>query len=191
MQTQLIESEKKFRTIFETAIEGICIVNKNDLITDVNIKFCEMLGYDKEEIIGLNFDEKFVHPDERADTLVEKAKRENGHSGIFERRLIKKDGTIIWVKVSATGIFDEENQYIGSFAFFTDITEQKKLQDELKKSEEQFRLIWENSRDGMRLTDGDGNVILVNKAFCDLVGLSKEEIEGKTMADIYLPKTRK
>lgn len=190
LQSQLVESEKKFRTIFETANEGICIVDKDENITDVNLKFCEMLGCEKEAIIGLNFDNTFVHPDERDKALVEKSKRINGHSGIFERRLIRKDGSIIWVKVSATGIFDENGNYVGSFAFFTDITEQKKLQEELRKSEEQFRLIWENSRDGMRLTDEDGNVILVNQAFCEMVGLSKSDIEGKTMADIYLPQNK-
>lgn len=190
LHNQLIESQKKFKTIFDTANEGICIVDDKEIITDANEQFCKILGYDISDVIGVNFDERFVHPDERTNALLEKTKRINGHSGVFERRLIKKDGKVIWVKVSARGIFNEQGQYTGSFAFITDITEQKKLQEELKKSEEQFRLIWENSNDGMRLTDEDGNVILVNKAFCDLIGLSKDQIKGKTMADIYLPENR-
>lgn len=190
LQAQLIESEKKFRTIFDTAEEGICIVDKNDSITDVNQKFCQIVGFGKEEIINQNFDEKFVHPDERENARIEKKKIISGEARVFERQLIKKDGTVIWVKVAAKGIFDEKGEFTGSFAFITDITEQKKLQEEIRKSEEQFRLIWENSRDGMRLTDERGNVILVNKAFCDMVELNREDIENKSMADIYLLKNR-
>lgn len=190
LQTQLVENEKKFRTIFETAEEGICIVDRDEFITDVNQKFCQIVGYTKEEVLYQNFDDKFVHPDERENSTLEKKKIVSGEARVFERRLIKKDGTVIWVKVAAKGIFDEKGEFTGSFAFITDITEQKKLQEELTKSEAQFRSIWENSRDGMRLTDEVGNVILVNKAFCDMVGLKREDIENKSMADIYLVENR-
>ncbi len=185
LQNQLVENVKRFRTIFETAEEGICIVDQNDIIMDVNKKFCDIIGYNKDEILNQNFDEKFVHPDERENALREKEKIVKGEASIFERRLIKKDRKIIWVKIAATGIFDEKGNFIGSFAFITDITEQKKLQEKLRKSEEQFRLIWENSHDGMRLTDEKGKVILVNPAFCKMIGLKKEEIEGKNLSEIY------
>ncbi|MCX8056734.1 MAG: PAS domain S-box protein [Ignavibacteria bacterium] len=190
LQNQLIESEKKFRTIFETAVEGICIVNPEDLITDVNQRFCEIVGYEKDELLNQNFIIKLVHPDEKQHAIQEKLNRLKDKSQIFDRRLIKKDGSIIWTRVSAKAIFDDLGNLIGSFAFFTDITEQKRLQEELQKSEEQFRLIWENSQDGMRLTDEHGTVILVNPAYCKMVFLPKEKIEGRSLADIYLSKNK-
>jgi PAS domain S-box-containing protein len=185
LEQQLIENERKLRTIFETANEGMCIADENDTITKVNQKFCEMTGYSENELIGKNFDDLLVHPEEIKDALLQKEKRSHGHLGNYERRIVRKDGNVIWVRVAVSGIFGENNEFIGSFGFFTDITEQKKLEEELKQSEEQFRLIWENSKDGMRLTDENGVVILVNPAFCELVGLKKEEIEGKTLAEIY------
>ncbi len=185
LENKLRESEKKFRTIFETANEGICIVDADENITDANPEFCSMVGYSKEEILNRNFDVLFVHPDERDHALVQKSRRRDGQSGIYERRLIKKDGSVIWMKVAASGIFDEKGGVQGSFAFFTDITEQKKLQEELQKSEEQFRLIWESSQDGMRLTDEKGRIVMVNPAYCRLVGIKKEELIGKTIADVY------
>lgn len=190
IQKELIESEKKFRTIFENANEGICLVDENENIKDVNQKFCEIVDYTKDELLGRNFNELLIHPEELSDAKIQREKRINKQITIFERRLIKKDGKIIWVKVSASAIFDDKDCYKGSFAFFTDITEEKKLQTKLKKSEAQFRLIWENSKDGMRLTDGEGNVILVNQAFCEMVEMEREKIEGKPFTNIYLEKNR-
>lgn len=191
LENKLLESEKKFRTIFETANEGICIVDTDENITDVNPKFCLMLGYSREEIVNQNFDELFVHPEEKDDAVLQKVKRQNGQSGIFERRLITRDGSVIWMKVAATGILDEKGEFKGSFAFFTDITEQKTLQEKLQKSEEQFRLIWESSQDGMRLTDEKGRIVMVNPAYCRLVGIKREELIGKTIADVYITKRKR
>lgn len=190
LEKQLIENEKKFRTIFETANEGICVADSATNIIDLNKKFCEMTGYSPIEIIGKNFGDLFLLDEDKQEQKLREKERETGNAGLYEIRLKKKDGTIIWSRVSATGIFDESGKYIGSFAFFNDITQEKKLQEELKKSEEQFRLIWENSQDGMRLTDENGKVILVNPAFCKMVGLTKEEIEGKYLSEIYLPERK-
>ena len=184
LENKLIESEKKFRTIFETANEGIAIADTQNVLIDVNKKFCEMTGYRPDEIIGKNFGELFLLEEDRKEQEIREQNRRKGIDQQYEVRLKRKDNSLIWARVSATWIFDN-SKYLGSFAFFTDITEQKKLEEELKQSEEQFRLIWENSQDGMRLTDEEGKVILVNPAYCNIVGLPKEEIEGKYISDIY------
>ena len=184
LENEIIEREKKLRTIFETANEGIAIADHNNVLTDVNKKFCEMTGYSREEIIGKNFSEFFLLEEDQKGQEIREQNRRQGIGQQFEVRLRRKDNLLIWTRVSATGIFDD-GKYLGSFAFFTDITEQKKLEEELKQSEEQFRLIWENSNDGMRLTDEEGKVILVNPAFCEIIGLPKEEIEGKFLSEIY------
>jgi len=184
LENEIIEREKKLRTIFETANEGIAIADHNNVLTDVNKKFCEMTGYSREEIIGKNFSKFFLLEEDQKGQEIREQNRRQGIAQQFELRLRRKDNSLIWTRVSATGIFDD-GKYLGSFAFFTDITEQKKLEKELKQSEEQFRLIWENSNDGMRLTDEEGKVILVNPAFCEIIGLPKEEIEGKFLSEIY------
>lgn len=61
---------------------------------------------------------------------------------------------------------------------------------ELNETQERFRLIWENSVDGMRLTDSAGNVLMVNEAFCRLVEKPRSEIEGKLMCEIYAEEDR-
>ncbi len=185
IQNELVESEKKFRTIFETANEGICIVDDLDIISDVNHKFCELTGYSKEELVNQNFNDFLVYPEEKEHAEWMKQLRINKQNPIFERRLMCKNGELKLFKVSSTGIF-ENDIYKGSFGFFTDITEQKRLEEELKNSEEKFRLIWEESQDGMRLTDENGKIIMVNKAFSKMVGLSARKLERMTIADLYL-----
>ena len=70
-------------------------------------------------------------------------------------------------------------------AAIRDITERKRAEAALRRSEIQFRSVWERSRDGMRLTDGQGVVLMVNQAFCDLVRKTRDEIEGHSLVEIY------
>ncbi|MBP9005741.1 MAG: PAS domain S-box protein, partial [Candidatus Marinimicrobia bacterium] len=70
-------------------------------------------------------------------------------------------------------------------AVYNDLTKQKQDEEERRKSEENFRLVWENSVDGMRLTDENGIVIMVNKAYCNLVDLPREKLEGQPFTLIY------
>ena len=67
----------------------------------------------------------------------------------------------------------------------TDITKLKAAQVTKKESQQLFQLVWENSADGMRLTNGDGNILMVNHAFCRLVDKQKSELEGKPLSIIY------
>ena len=66
-----------------------------------------------------------------------------------------------------------------------DMTERRATQTALLSSETLFRSVWENSADGMRLTDENGPIVAVNEAFCELVGLRQEELEGKFFTIIY------
>ena len=63
----------------------------------------------------------------------------------------------------------------------------RRVEEDVRRSELQFRSVWENSRDGMRLTYSDGQILMVNQAFCRLVGLSASEIVGKPIGTIYSP----
>ena len=66
-----------------------------------------------------------------------------------------------------------------------DITDRKLAEAALRSSEMLFHSVWENSVDGMRLTDKDGNIVAVNDAFCKLVGMSREDLEGKPFTVVF------
>ncbi|MFZ1729745.1 MAG: PAS domain S-box protein [Bacteroidota bacterium] len=132
----LIESEKKYRTIFETTVEGICIVDERQVITSVNPTFSRMLGYNVEELEGMNFESIF--PAEDLDTMRERMRsRETGVSGKYEQRLVRRDNSLLWTSVSASPMFDGAGKYMGSFGMFSDITERKTSERELLRAKEQ------------------------------------------------------
>ncbi|MEJ5351060.1 MAG: PAS domain S-box protein [Melioribacteraceae bacterium] len=129
-ENELRKSEEKFRKMFETANEGIMIVDENNLISTVNKKMADMLGYKINEIIG-NKVTSFLPEEEIESFLNEIEKRKKGELAQLERKFVKKDGSIIYTLISASPFIDDEGNYKGSFAMITDITERKKMELDL------------------------------------------------------------
>ncbi len=143
----LRESEKKYRQLIETAEEGVWILDKNDLTQFVNQKIADLFGYRADEIIGKS-------PEDFMDEQGKKVLREhikNRHAGNrdqYENKLIRNDGSDLWVIISANPIYDENGKYSGSLGMLTDITERKQTEQQLQKSEEKYRTLFGNMLEG-------------------------------------------
>jgi PAS domain S-box-containing protein len=123
----LIESEKKYFTLIENAIVGI-MVAQDGVRKFVNQKFAEILGYSKDELIGKPFIDT-IHPDDREIIILRNEQRLRGEKlPILRGRLLTKDGTIKWCEFN--GIFINWEDRPAALNFITDITEQKRLEDE-------------------------------------------------------------
>jgi PAS domain S-box-containing protein len=131
----LWESEAKYRSIVDTASEGFWMLGPDAITTSVNARMAEMLGYSCEEIIGRPVSD-FMFNEDVSDHLRKMENRCHSLSEHYERRFRCKDGEIIWTFASATPIFDDKHRFKGSFAMFTDITERKRADEELKKYRE-------------------------------------------------------
>jgi PAS domain S-box-containing protein len=124
-ESEVRESEEKYRRIVETAEEGFLLMDKNLTIGEVNDAYCRMTGYSREEIIGKTpFD--FATEDYRAflaanqDELVSKDYRE------LEGTVVAKDGHTIPILVHGNMLRNDKGVVIGNMAFVTDMTEHKK-----------------------------------------------------------------
>ncbi|WP_440945287.1 PAS domain S-box protein [Methanosarcina sp. T3] len=139
VEERLKESEEKYRNIVETANEGILIVDAETRITYANEKITEMLGYSPEELIGRS---SWNFADEEGKDILKlnMEKRRQGINQVYEFKLICKDGSPLWVLISAKALFNKEGKFTGSLAMFTDITERKRVEEALRQSEQRVRL---------------------------------------------------
>lgn len=132
MESALIKSEQNFRMVVDTMMEGLCILDKNIVISYANDTFCSMLKYSREEIIGKSpFD--IIDEESKKIFTKELEKRKKGEPSTYELAFVRKDGEKVFVILSATPILDDERRFEGTFAVFTDVTERKQTEGALKK----------------------------------------------------------
>ena len=188
-QETIIESENKYKLLFENASDAIFIMS-SDIFIDCNDKTLEIFGCEREDIIGhppYFFSPEF-QPDGRNST--EKALDKinavlNGEPQIFEWLHSKKNGELFDAEVSLNSVELNSGVYIQ--AIVRDITDRKKTEIALKESEEKFRGAFENSNIGMALGKIDGKFLSVNDAMCKIFGYTKEELLKKHFRDLTHP----
>ena len=139
-EIQLHQSEERYRTIVETAQEGIWLVDEDYLTIFVNKKLCEMLGYEPEEMIGRpNTD--FMDEVGKTWVMRTREKRRQGHyeNQTLDLRFVTKNGKYLWASLSTAAILDKDGQYRGGLAMVTDIMERKKSEGKAVELIEQLQ----------------------------------------------------
>jgi PAS domain S-box-containing protein len=184
----LLESEAKYRLIVDTAIEGICSLGPDTMITFVNARMAEMLGYAGPEVIGRPFTD-FMFEEDAPDHLRKMENRRRGLSENYERRFRRKDGETVWTQASATPILDDEHRFKGSFAMFTDITERRRAETKVKEQLYFLQQLLDSMPIPVYYKDVDGVYLGCNAPFETLVGMPRSEIVRKTAYEV-LPKER-
>ncbi len=157
MDEGLRESEDKYRTIVETANEGIWEQDDQHVTQWVNPTMAAMLGYGVEEMVGRPVPD-FLYEEDLREHAKRQAQRQEGLHGKYECRLKHRDGTDRWTLVSAIPKRDETGKTIGSFGMFMDITERKRAEENLKESEQRLNLAIESAHLGAwdkNLIDGE------------------------------------
>lgn len=135
-ESEVRESEEKYRRIVETAAEGFLLMNKQFIISDVNDASCRMTGYSREDIIGKPvFD--FLADDSRAFMMINKDELLSKDHTELESTAVTKDGRHIPILIHGSTLRNDKGVVIGTMAFVTDMTEHKKsitLAAEIQKS---------------------------------------------------------
>lgn len=179
----LRQSEAKFRTIFEIATLGIAQVDPtNGNILLVNSYYENITGYSVDELLKMNFLE-LTHPNDRKKDWEIFSKAARGEEEYRnEKRYIKKDGTIVWVKIHLAFIRDEKGNAVKTVAICEDVTKQKTatllLNDSLKALKD-YKYSLDQSAI-IAFTDQKGVITSVNDNFCKISGYNRKELLGKT-----------
>ena len=142
IQAKYLESEERFRKIFEEGPLGMAFINRNYQFIRVNPKLCQMLGYEEEEMKRMKvFD--IMHPEESFEDLgfVQMLFRGETAYFKFEKRYIKKNEETVWINLSASVIHDERGKTLYGMIMVEDITERKVVEEALRKSEQRYELV--------------------------------------------------
>jgi len=175
----LRQSERNYRILFETALEGVAVIDRETLkVVLCNQNAARVFGLGSpEEVVGLD-PVTAVHPDDRERVAkimledgLEKDLRETN-----EFRLIARDGRDLWV--SAVGATTEYQGKPAMMVSFRDFTERKQAEEALRQSEERYRTILASIEDGYYEVDLAGKFTFFNDAECRQLGYPREEMMG-------------
>jgi PAS domain S-box-containing protein len=156
----LLESAERYRRIVQTAEEGIWLIDAHSVTTFVNPKMAHMLGYAVDEMAGRS---KFEFMDEpaRAQGKANLERRARGIAEHHEFRFLRRDGSELWTAMSTSPIFDEAGRFAGALAMVTDITERRRADEALRRSEARFRSLSALSADWYWELDADLRLVEV------------------------------
>ena len=176
-EKKLRKARKLFASLFNSSPEATLYHDKDGRIININPRFIELFGYTPEEMIGRKIDEGMIYPANKikeAKVLTQKSL--NGFSN-YDTIRKKKDGTLVSVLISsAPVIIDEKPQ--GTIALYQDITERKKAEETLQKSQQEFAGLFRNNPEALVYVGEKGTIININPRFTELFGYALEEIKG-------------
>lgn len=183
---ELSYSEKKFRNLIENSHDVIYTLTPDGIFTFVSPSWTILLGHPVKQVIGKSL-QKFVHPDDFPLCLVwlkkviESGERQEG----VEYRVQHNDGTWYWHTSSAVPLADEAGTSIGFEGIARDITERKNAEEIMKKLHEELQILLDNIPAWVFFKDTENRFIRVNKTFANAMGTSIEQLERKSLFDLF------
>ncbi|NDY58709.1 EAL domain-containing protein [Desulfovibrio sulfodismutans] len=182
-------AERKFRSIFENAVEGIFQTTPAGRYLDVNPSLARIYGFDTPGELIEHFkdikNQLYVDPGRRDDFV--RIMDEYNEVWNFESRIRKKGGEIIWISENARAIFDEEGDIDHYEGTVVDVTERKRAEEALEAQRAYFRQLFENSPQAIILIDSNRNVLDANKGFEELFGYRAADMKGFGMRTFIVP----
>ncbi len=175
----LRQSEERYRTMLEEMEEGYYEVDMAGTFTFVNDAMSRILGYSRDELIGMNY--KAYTPKEDVKPIFQaynRVYRTGEPLKWYPMPEIRKNGTRILAEDSVFPLRNEKDEVIGFRGISRDVTERKRAEEALRQSEERYRTILEEMEDSYFEVDLGGHLTFVNNSTCSNLGYSREELLG-------------
>jgi PAS domain S-box-containing protein len=192
MEKALQESEERYRQIFNIAPAGIYEVDfRTGKFINVNEAVCEYSGYTRDELLSMNaIDVLTKDSQDRLLSRMVKALNKKDMPDSVDYEIIKKDGSTGWLRINNRYIYDGEN-IIGSTVVAQNITERRRAEEELKKSEQKFRTLVNAAPYGIQLTDKKGKIVYSNPAHHAIQGYADGKLIGRYIWDLIIDEEKK
>ena len=175
------------RLAFDNANIGICLVDLEGRLLEVNRHMCDIFGYKKEEFEGMSVND-ITHPHflDVSPKYIERASNGEVTDGEFQKKYIHKDGHILWGQVSSSLIRNDDGEPLYFISYVKDITEIKQTEHELRKERDFTAAVLSTAGALVVVLDRRGRIIRFNRACEKLTGYLFEEVKGKPFWDLFL-----
>jgi PAS domain S-box-containing protein len=177
LYTEARESEQRYRTLVENLGEGIAIVDPEENFRFANPAAEKVFGVAPGTLAGCNL-KQFLSDQEWERTRVETGRRRRGETTTYEQEIIRPDGTVHLIELTATPQYDRTGAFSHTFGVFHDITEERRTQEALRKSEERLAQSQKLEAVG-RLAGGVAhdfnNLLTVIRGYADLLDMRMHE----------------
>ncbi|MGB9980403.1 PAS domain S-box protein [Methanobacterium sp.] len=178
---ELTESETRFRSLFESSLDAILLTMPDGNVLAANPAAQKLFGMNEEDFIKTGREGLVVH-----DKRLERAIRERAEKGkVFAELTHKRKDGSTFIGETSSGVFTDADGYLKTSMIIRDLTEHKKAEEALKESERLYRSIAKNFPNGViYIFDRDLRYLVAEGQALDLVNLSSESLEGKTVYEL-------
>jgi PAS domain S-box-containing protein len=177
-------SERELRDVVNTVPAHVWSTSPEGHVDFVNDRWLQFTGLALEEAFGWKW-EAVVHPDDRTRVVADwHTALKNGRALESEARVRRADGEYCWWFMRNVPLRDETGKLVRWYGTAIDIEDRKRAEQALRKSEERWRSVFENSAIGVALTDLNGSFLATNHVYQTIVGYTEEELRALCFLDI-------
>jgi PAS domain S-box-containing protein len=184
IEKKLIENQKYTSSIINSSLDIICASDVSGNIIEINKSGINTFGYKENELLKSKI--KILYSNKSDLIKVSKQLKESGFY-VGEVENVRKNGEKFISFLSASTLYDNEGNIIGSMGVSRDITELKEAEKQLIESEEKYRDLFENATDLIQSVSVDGTIVYVNNSWKKTLGYNDKEIENKNIFDFIHP----
>ena len=184
IEERIKQSEEKYRNLFENIPGAYYRTDKDGNLIMINPEGAKLFGYNSpEDILGKNIAQHLYFAPEERKRYLKELEKNKGNLKDFELTLKKKDGTPLIISDTSHFYYNKEGNIAGVEGIFVDITERKKVEENLRKSQQEFASLFKSNPEALVYLDKKGIILDANLRFCKLFGYSLKEIKGRNIDD--------
>jgi len=182
-------SEQKYKHIFENAIDIIYTIDKNGVFTQINDIVSDVLGYEKNEILGKHFssfvfDEDFKKVE---DSFMDLKRRRRVSTKGLKFRVKSKSGGPTYFELNSIATYDNDSDLESITGFLHNIDQTLKAEAKLEAVKEKYKELFDSMRMGVYMTDADGRIKALNKAGLSMFGYTSfDEVSDMSILSLYM-----
>jgi PAS domain S-box-containing protein len=184
IEKKLIENQQYTNSIINSSLDIICASDKSGKIIEFNSAAEQAFGYKEEDVKEKGI--QLIYGSKKEFLEVSNQLKNKGYF-VGEVKNKRKNGELFTSFLSASVLYNQEEEQIGTMGVSRDVTEQKVAEQQLIESEEKYRDLFENASDLIQSMDMKGNLVYVNNTWKKTLGYNEKELENKNIFDFIHP----